>query len=76
MARRPRDYATVGVVTAIGLNWAVVLLLGAFGGRALDARLHTSPLFLVIGLFLGMVAGMAGSFQIASRYLWNKDEPP
>lgn len=73
---RSSGYETLGVVTAIGLNWAVMLLFGAFAGRAVDRWLHTGSLFLVIGLLLGMVAGMVGSFQIASRHLWNKDEPP
>ena len=39
---------------------AAVILLPLLGGVALDGALHTAPLFVLIGLFVGLAAGAAG----------------
>ncbi len=54
----------LGLVTSIGLNWAAAILIGLFGGRWVDGRLHTGPLFLLLGLLLGMGAGFWGSLRL------------
>lgn len=54
----------LGLVTSIGLNWAAAILIGLFGGRWVDGRLHTGPLFLLLGLLLGMAAGFWGSLKL------------
>jgi F0F1-type ATP synthase assembly protein I len=39
---------------------AAVILLPLLGGVWLDSAWHTAPVFVLIGLFLGLVAGAAG----------------
>jgi F0F1-type ATP synthase assembly protein I len=43
---------------SMGLGSAVCLAVGAGIGLAVDAAAHTSPLFTLIGLGLGVVAGI------------------
>ena len=39
---------------------AGAVLLPLFGGLALDNVLHTAPVFVLVGLFVGLAAGAAG----------------
>ncbi len=41
----------------IGIQLAITILLGVFGGNWLDVRLKTSPLFLAICTTLAMIVG-------------------
>jgi F0F1-type ATP synthase assembly protein I len=53
------------VAVAIGLP----LLLGTFGGNAVDSRLGTSPWGLLVGILVGLVLGGLGLFGVLRRYL-------
>jgi F0F1-type ATP synthase assembly protein I len=46
-------------MAGIGMYFAAAALLPIVGGALLDARLHTAPLFVLIGLFVGLAAGAA-----------------
>jgi ATP synthase protein I len=72
--RSPRSLRAAGAALGIGLNWALAILLGVYGGEALDRRLHTAPDFMIVGLLLGMAAGMFGSIAVARQYLGTKDD--
>lgn len=61
-------YRLLGLVTSIGLNWAVSILVGVYGGRWLDGHFRTQPLFTIVGIILGMIAGAIGSFRTVARY--------
>jgi F0F1-type ATP synthase assembly protein I len=39
---------------------AAAVLLPLLGGVALDSALHTAPVFVLVGLFVGLAAGAAG----------------
>jgi F0F1-type ATP synthase assembly protein I len=47
----------------IGIQFVVLVLLGLYGGRWLDGRFHTPPLFLVIGTFVGAGAGIWNMYR-------------
>lgn len=47
----------------IGLTFTVSVLLGFFAGRWLDEKVHTQPLFTLIGVFWGL----GGSFWYLVR---------
>jgi ATP synthase protein I len=49
-------------------------LVGVFGGMWLDSYLHTKPLFLVIGLLLGMAAGVYSTIRLISRFLGDEEK--
>ncbi len=53
----------------MGAAWVLTggLLAGLFGGRWLDGKLGTEPVFLVIGLTLGVFVGMAEVARVALK---------
>ncbi|OZM56791.1 hypothetical protein CIB95_11275 [Lottiidibacillus patelloidae] len=48
-------------------------LVGVFGGIWLDGQIHTKPLFLVIGLLLGLAAGVYSTIRLVNRYLGDEE---
>ena len=63
MRRLPRT------LRLLGLGWyiAFCLVIGTLGGVWLDRQLNVAPLFLLIGLALGLVAGFFGAFKMVER---------
>jgi len=53
------------VAVAIGLP----LLVGTFGGNAVDKSLGISPWGILLGILLGLVVGALALFGILRRYL-------
>ncbi len=47
-------------LAGMGLEFVIAILVGLFGGRWLDGRLRTTPLFMIVGVFLS-----AGVFMFA-----------
>ncbi|HEY8863976.1 MAG TPA: AtpZ/AtpI family protein [Candidatus Dormibacteraeota bacterium] len=47
-------------MAGIGIYLAAAVLLPLLGGVALDNALHTAPVFVLVGLFVGLAAGAAG----------------
>lgn len=43
-------------------------LFGIFFGRWLDGKLGTAPLFLVVGLLLGLAAGIFAMLRTVRKY--------
>ncbi len=46
-------------LAGLGFYLAAVVLLPLLGGVALDRAWHTAPVFVLIGLFVGLAAGAA-----------------
>lgn len=46
-----------GVWSGIGIQLALSIFAGLFGGQWLDQKLATSPLFFIVGVLVGMGAG-------------------
>ena len=61
--------SSIGAYAGLGLQFAVSIVLFVYLGQWLDRRFGTSPLFLLLGLFVG--AG--GSFYAMVRRL-NADQ--
>lgn len=53
--------------SGFGIQLGVAFLLGIYGGKFLDARLDTRPLFLVVGAMLGMIAGFYSVFKLVTK---------
>ena len=60
----PRGTELIG----LGIFLAAAFILPFVAGLALDALIHTSPLFLFIGLVLGIAAAGLGLYQRLKRY--------
>ncbi len=47
----------IGPYIDLGMSMAVSMTVGVLGGLWLDKKIHTTPLFLLIGFFFGATAG-------------------
>ena len=47
----------------LGLQFALAILLFTFAGVWLDGRLHSSPWFTIIGVFLGAGGGLYSMYR-------------
>ncbi|WP_258358842.1 AtpZ/AtpI family protein [Moorella sulfitireducens] len=58
MAAKKRDYwdyaRYANMAFSFGVTMTAAILLGLYGGLWLDRRWGTSPLFLLLGVFLGI----------------------
>jgi F0F1-type ATP synthase assembly protein I len=58
-------------VHVLGIGWyfAVCIIGGIVGGLLLDGWLDTKPLFVVLGLFLGLAVAFYGGFKALMRVM-------
>lgn len=68
----PRAY---DVALRWALTLAVAVLVGFFAGRWLDGKLHTTPLFILIGLFWGIAGSFLSLFLQLRKIQENEDRP-
>jgi F0F1-type ATP synthase assembly protein I len=64
-------------LSTIGLELALSIALGYFGGRWLDGKLGTGPWLRWIGLGLGLAAGARSLYRVvrrAQRMMEEEDE--
>jgi F0F1-type ATP synthase assembly protein I len=62
-------FSSMGLVTGLGLSAVGSLLVGVLLGLFLDHALLTSPLFLIIGILLGLAAATVGVYRLVMREL-------
>ena len=56
----------------VGFFVAGSIILGVVGGRWLDGRLNSAPLFLIIGLILGIVVAFYGVYTMLRPFVDDK----
>lgn len=56
-------------LAGLSIFLAAAFIVPFVGGLGLDALLHTSPLFLFVGLVVGIAAATAGLYGRLKRYL-------
>ncbi|SFE61366.1 AtpZ/AtpI family protein [Alteribacillus iranensis] len=62
MAKKP--FQTMALTSAILSYLVGPLLIGLFGGKWLDGKAGTEPLFLIVGLLAGLGAGVYGLVRL------------
>lgn len=50
------------------------VLVGLFGGKWIDGLIETSPLFMIIGLLLGLAAGVYGLIRLVNGILGEDED--
>ena len=60
MAPPANSSPSVSDLAGIGMYLAAVILLPLLAGVWVDSAWHTAPVFVLIGLFVGLVAGATG----------------
>ena len=61
----------LGPLSAIGIYFGVSIALGLAIGFYIDKKLGTAPIFFLIFMFLGIVAGFVNLFRLTMKR--NKD---
>ena len=51
-------------VTGLGFYVGSSIILGVFAGRWLDTRLDSAPVWIIVGLFLGLVVAFYGVWKM------------
>lgn len=54
---RFKDFKELGYYSSIGLSVSLAIFIGLFLGVWLDRKFDTNPIFTLIGLGMGIVAG-------------------
>lgn len=57
----------LGQVANLGFFFSASLLVGLFGGQALDKYLGTAPTFVILGLLVGIIAGFVEFARVMQR---------
>ena len=53
----------------IGIVLFVTTLGGALAGNWLDLEIGTRPIFILVGLFVGLAAGARAAYTLVKRFL-------
>lgn len=56
----------------LGYTIAVPLVIFALGGRLLDQRLGTTPIFLLIGILLALIVSTLGVYKKTTSIIKNE----
>jgi ATP synthase protein I len=59
--------ANWGVAFDLGLQLGISVILGVGGGLLVDSWLHTSPIFTLMGMVLGIGAAMYTIWDVARQ---------
>ncbi|MED4015924.1 AtpZ/AtpI family protein [Sutcliffiella cohnii] len=68
MTNKKHPFRAMALTTSILSYLVGPTLLGIFGGKWVDERFGTSPLFLLVGLILGLATGVYGMMQLLHQY--------
>lgn len=58
-----------GAFVSLGISTAVILGVFVVGGILLDGALHTSPIFLFVGVVLGGICAGLSAFGQVKRFM-------
>jgi len=65
--------AALGML-GVGFFVAASIILGVVGGRWLDSKFNSEPLWLIIGLLLGIVVAFYGVYAMLRPFLNDKQD--
>lgn len=69
MAKQFEPWTIVLRLTGIGWYVATCIVMGVVGGRGLDNLTGTNPLFILLGIVLGVVVAFWGSYKMVQPIL-------
>ena len=64
-------YPWLSMLSLLGMGFyiAIAIVLGIWGGHWLDGKFNTGPLWLIIGLFLGIAVAVLGVFNMLKPFI-------
>ena len=60
----PSVLGSLGALSGMGFTIAIPIAVGAIAGNYLDGLIHTKPLFILLGLLLGLISGIYGAYRL------------
>jgi len=63
--RGGRQLSALTRLASVGIEFSISTLVGLLGGRWLDGKLGTTPWLMIVGLLLGVTAGMRSLLRAA-----------
>jgi ATP synthase protein I len=63
----PSALGSIGALSGMGVTIAVPIVFLTILGSYLDGLIHTRPLFVLLGLLLGLIAGVFGAYRLFKR---------
>lgn len=63
--RGGRQLTALTRLASVGIEFSISTLVGLLGGRWLDGKLGTAPWLMIVGLLLGVTAGMRSLIRAA-----------
>ncbi len=66
--RKRHPLHAMGLMSAILSQLVGSILIGIFCGKWIDGYLKTEPLFLILGLLLGLAAGVYAMLKLVHHY--------
>lgn len=72
MQKDRNPFKAMALMSAILGQLVGSILIGIFSGRWLDQHWGTEPIFLIIGLFIGLTAGIYAMY-ISIRHFYSGD---
>ena len=73
MQKNRNPFQAMALMSAIVSQLVGSILIGIFAGRWLDGKWDTEPIFLIIGLLLGLAAGVY-SMLVSIRHFYSGDK--
>jgi len=67
-------FRAIGLMTAISSQLVGSVLVGIFGGRFVDEHFGTEPLFLIVGLLLGLAAGVYAMIRLIRSFFSGEEK--
>jgi F0F1-type ATP synthase assembly protein I len=58
-------------LSGMGFYIAGAIIIGVVGGRWLDQKFDTAPLWLIIGLVTGILVAVVGTYNMIKPFLQN-----
>ena len=70
----PKESREVGFFLDKGLQFGISIILGFFAGWWVDKKTNMLPLFMVIGIFFGAIAGFYNLYKNLMAYNKKNDK--
>lgn len=63
----------LALTTTIGMELAISVVLGYYGGKFLDTKLATGPWLMLAGVILGLAAGILGVYKTLQGFFRERE---
>ena len=66
-------FQALALTTTIGMELAITVVLGFYGGQYLDQRFATGPWLMLAGVLVGLAAGVVGVYKTLQGFFRERE---